>query len=88
MEAIFYETPRNFVPDITHVDILRTVAEKPGCSIRHVVSRLLHGHTERIIRNSIHELLLQCYLDGGKPTNELILRLTSKGRILLQQRAG
>jgi hypothetical protein len=87
MEAIVYENPQVFMPDIVHIEILQAVAETPGCPIRNVVGRLLPYHNERILRNSIHELLAKRYLDGGRPTNDIILRLTSKGRILLQQTA-
>jgi len=87
MEAIVYENPQVFTPDLAHIAILQTVAEKQGCPIRHVVNQLIPLYNERVIRNGVHELLQKRYLDGGKPTNEIILRLTSKGRILLQQTA-
>ncbi|MGA2161521.1 MAG: hypothetical protein ABSG28_04895 [Methanoregula sp.] len=86
MEEIVYENPRVFIPDNLHIGILRAVAEKQGCPIRHVVSRLVPDKSEWAIRKDIHELLAKNYLDAGSPAaNDILLRLTSKGRILLQQ---
>ena len=87
MEAIVYENPRIFTPDALLLEILRAVYKKQGCPIRHVVSRLITDNGERMIRRKVHELLGENYLDGGSPANDIILRLTSKGRILLQQTA-
>jgi hypothetical protein len=51
-----------------------------------VVNRLITYNSERVIRKDIHELLAKNYLDGGSPAaNDILLRLTSKGRILLQK---
>ena len=85
MEAIVYQTPEIFTPDAIHIDILDTVAGRQGSSIRTIVQPLLSEHGERAIRSGIHCLLSKGYLDGGKPTGEIALRLTSRGRILLQQ---
>ena len=84
MEAIVYQTPETFTPDPIHIDILQTVAGRQGSSIRTIVQPLLSDHSERAIRSGIHSLLAKSYLDGGKPTGEISLRLTSRGRILLQ----
>jgi hypothetical protein len=85
MEPIIYENPKVFIPDTLHVEILLTVTEKQGCSIRHVIDQLITRNNERIIRKDIHELLAKRYLDEGSPNHDRILRLTSKGRILLQK---
>ena len=85
MNTVIYKTPQVFIPDTLHIEILRAVAEKQGCPIRYVVNQLINRNSERLIRNYIHELLAKRYLDEGSPTNNLNLRLTSKGRILLQQ---
>jgi hypothetical protein len=85
METIVYQTPEIFTPDPIHIDILQTVAGRQGSSIRTIVQPLLSDHSERAIRTGIHGLIARCYLDGGKPSGEISLRLTSRGRILLQQ---
>ncbi len=85
MEAIVYQTPEIFTPDIVHIDILQTVAGRQGSPMRTIVQHLLPDHGERVIRSGIHTLLSKGYLDGGKPTGEIALRLTSRGRIILQQ---
>lgn len=87
MEAIVYQTPEIFTADAIHIDILLSVADRQGCSIRNVVQQLLPTHSERAIRSGIHSLLSRSYLDGGKPSGDIALRLTSRGRILLQQTA-
>lgn len=85
MEAIVYQTPEIFTANTVHIDILQAVAGMQGCSIRNVVQRLLPTYGERTIRSGIHSLLSRTYLDGGKPSGDITLRLTSRGRILLQQ---
>ena len=87
MEAIVYQTPEIFTPDSIHVDILHAVADKQGCPIRTVVQQLLPVYSERAIRSGVHSLISKSHLDGGKPTGDISLRLTSRGRILLQQHA-
>jgi hypothetical protein len=87
MEAIVYETPEIFTPADVHMDILETVAGMQGSPIRTIVQNLLSDHSERLIRSGVHTLLSKGYLDGGKPTGDIALRLTSRGRILLQQAA-
>jgi hypothetical protein len=37
------------------------------------------------VRSAIRVLLANRSLDGGKSSSEIVLRLTSKGRILLQK---
>lgn len=87
MEAIEYENPKKLTPDTLHLAILQAVGKKQGCPIRFVVNRLLAHYSERVIRRKVHELLGENYLDGGSPAHDIILRLTSKGRVLLQQTA-
>lgn len=85
MESISPQMPPEFTPDAVQTAVLLSVAEKQGCPVRHVVQHLLPFHSERTIRSSIHVMLDKAYLDGGKPTSDTTLRLTSRGRILLQQ---
>lgn len=85
MEAISFETPQVFVPDPIHIHILEAVSERQGCHIGHVVQQLLPVHGESGVRSAIRNLLSQRFLDGGKSSSEIVLRLTSKGRILLQK---
>ena len=87
MEAISFETPHVFVPDPIHIHILQTVGDKQGCHITHVVEQLLPIHGESSIRSSVRILLSKRYLDGGKSSSEIVLRLTSSGRLLLQKAA-
>jgi hypothetical protein len=85
MEAISFEAPQVFVPDPIHIHILQAVGDNQGCHITHVVERLLPSHGESSIRSSVRILLSKRYLDGGKSSKEIILRLTSSGRLLLQK---
>ena len=85
MEAISFETPQVFVPEPIHIHILQAVGDKQGCHITHVVEQLLPKHGESSIRSSVRILLSKRYLDGGKSSKEIILRLTSSGRLLLQK---
>jgi len=85
MDRIVFETPQVFVPTAAHLDILQAVADKQGCHISHVVHQLNPTHGENTVRSSIRVLLSKRYLDGGKSSSEIVLRLTSRGRILLQQ---
>jgi hypothetical protein len=87
MEAISFEAPEVFVPDPIHIHILQAVSEKQGCHIGHVVQQLLPEHGESGIRSAVRVLLSKRCLDGGKSSSEIVLRLTSKGRILLQKAA-
>ena len=87
MEAIVYQTPEIFTPDTIHLDILHAVAGRQGSSIRNIVQQLLPAYSERTIRSGVHGLLSRTYLDGGKPSGDITLRLTSRGRILIQQTA-
>ena len=84
MEEILFETPQIFVPSPTHFAILQEVANKQGCHIGHVVHQLQPDHSESSVRSSVRILLSKRYLDGGKSSSEVSLRLTSKGRVLLQ----
>ena len=85
VEAISFEVPQVFVPDPIHIDILRAVSDKQGCHIGHVVQQLLPTHGESGVRSAIRVLLSKRCLDGGKSSSEIVLRLTSKGRVLLQK---
>ncbi|WP_321507019.1 hypothetical protein [uncultured Methanoregula sp.] len=87
MEKITYETPEVFVPSPTHIDILQAVADKQGCHISHVVHTLQSAHSESSVRSAVRVLLSKRYLDGGKSSSEIVLRLTSRGRLLLQPAA-
>ena len=87
MESISFETPQVFVPDPIHIHILEAVSNKQGCHISHVVQQLLSSHGESSVRSSVRILLSKRYLDGGKSSSEIVLRLTSSGRILLQKAA-
>ena len=85
MEAISFKPPEVFVPDPIHIHILQAVSEKQGCHIGHVVQQLLPDHGESSVRSAIRVMLSNRSLDGGKSSSEIVLRLTSKGRILLQK---
>ena len=85
MEAISFEVAQVFVPDPVHIHILQVVSDKQGCHIGHVVQQLLPTHGESGVRSAIRVLLSQRCLDGGKSSSEIMLRLTSKGRVLLQK---
>lgn len=85
VEAISFEVPQAFVPDPIHIQILQAVSDSQGCHIGHVVKQLLANHGESGIRSGIRVLLSQRFLDGGKSSSEVVLRLTSKGRVLLQK---
>ena len=85
MDAISFETPRTFVPDAIHIRILQAVSEKKGCTIGHVVQQLLPDNGESSTRSAVRTLLSNGSLDGGRSSAAITLRLTSKGRILLQK---
>ena len=85
VEAISFEVPQAFVPDPIHIHILQAVSDRQGCHIGHVVQQLLATHGESGVRSGIRVLLSQRFLDGGKSSSEVVLRLTSKGRVLLQK---
>jgi hypothetical protein len=85
MERIVYEKPVKFIPDPTHVQILLAVAGKPGCHISHVVQQLQNDHSENRVRSGVRQLLAKQLLDGGNSFADTVtLRLTSSGRVLLQ----
>jgi hypothetical protein len=84
MEKICFETPEVFVPTAIQIDILQAVADKQGCHINHVVHALHPARSESSVRSGVRVLLSKRCLDGGKSSNEIILRLTSRGRLLLQ----
>lgn len=85
MEKIMFEVPQVFVPDPLHIHILQTVGDNQGCHMSHVVQQLQPLQSESSVRAGIRLLLSKRYLDGGKSSNEIILRLTSRGRVLLQK---
>lgn len=74
-----------FVPDTTHIKILQEVADKPSCTISHVVLQLLPIRSESIVRSGVRRLLARRCLDGGKSTKEILLTLTSNGRMVLDR---
>jgi len=84
MEKISYAPPEVFVPTEIQLDILRAVADRQGCHIGEVVNRLYPTRSESSIRSGVHILLSKGCLDGGKSSREILLRLTSRGRMLLQ----
>ena len=83
MKAISFETPELFVPTPVHLDILQAVADKQSCHISQVVQKLYPGHSESSVRSGVRVLLSKRYLDGGRSSSEIILRLTSRGRLLI-----
>ncbi|HXX56009.1 MAG TPA: hypothetical protein VEI81_07920 [Methanoregula sp.] len=87
MQAIVYETPKIFIPEPLHVDILQEVLQNQGCPPRSVVERLHAFHSERLVRSGIRNLLSERFLVEETPGGGMALRLTSKGRIFLQQAA-
>lgn len=83
-EKIQYETPKVFVPTEIQLEILQAVAGRQGCHIGDVVQQLSPARSESSVRSGVHGLLSKGCLDGGNSGRELLLRLTSRGRILLQ----
>lgn len=84
MQPISFETPEVFAPTQVHLDILNAVAKEQSCRINQVVQLLNSGHSESSVRSGVRILLSKRYLDGGKSSSEIILRLTSRGRLLIQ----
>ncbi|OPY44937.1 MAG: hypothetical protein A4E42_00927 [Methanoregulaceae archaeon PtaU1.Bin222] len=84
MKAISFAPPEIFKPTEAHLAILRAVADKQSCHIGQVVQTLYPGFSESCIRSSVRGLLSRGCLDGGKSSSEIILRLTSRGRLLIQ----
>ena len=76
--------PEVFVPTEIQLDILRAVADRKSCHIGEVVHGLHPGHSESCVRSSVRILLSKGFLDGGKSCSEILLRLTSRGRLLIQ----
>jgi len=87
MQPISFAAPEVFVPTDTHLDILKAVADNQSCRIREVVQKLYPGRSESSIRSGVSLLIAKGCLDGGKSSSEIVLRLTSKGRILIQKAA-
>ena len=73
------------VSDPIQIRILQEVAGAPNCTISNVVARLIAGHSESSVRSGVHHLLAKRYLDGGKATSEIRLRITSNGRVALDR---
>jgi len=84
MEKISYISPEVFVPSEIQLDILREVADKKSCRIGDVVHGLYPVRSESSVRIGVRILLSKGCLDGGKSCSEIVLRLTSRGRLLLQ----
>jgi len=74
-----------FVPDAAHMKILQEVADSPSCTITHVVLQMIPGTSESCVRSGVRQLLARRYLDWGKSPEGIQLRLTSRGRVALQQ---
>jgi hypothetical protein len=87
MKPISFAPPEVFIPSPLHMHILQAVSEKQGCHIGHVVQQLHPEHGESGVRSAVRILLSKRCLDGGRSSSEIMLRLTSKGRILLQKAA-
>ena len=83
-EKIQYETPKVFVPTEIQLEILQAVAGRQGCHIGDVVQQLSPARSESSVRSGVRILLSKRYLDGGKSSSEIVLRLTSRGRLLIQ----
>ncbi len=83
-EKISFETPHPFVPSDVQRDILNAVCGHQGCRIGDVVRVLQPDRSESSVRSGVRILLAKGMLDGGKSSSEIVLRLTSRGRILLQ----
>lgn len=86
VRGIFLDT-QVFMPDKTQIRILQAVADKPSCHISHVVHQLLPDHSESSVRSGVHKLIAKRYLDAGKSNQEILLRITSGGRMALQRAA-
>jgi len=84
MEKIIFDPPEIFVPDAMQISILEAVAGRPGCRINHVVDTLRSSWGESVVRSNVHLLLTKRYLDDGRSASGIVLRLTSRGRLLLQ----
>lgn len=87
MKAISFAPPEVFVPTPIHIEILEAVSESQSCKIRQVVEKLYPGRSESSIRSGVTHLISKGCLDGGKSSSEVLLRLTSKGRLLIQKAA-
>ena len=83
MEKIRFAPPEIFEPTETQIDILQAVADRQGCRIGDVVQTLQENRSESSVRSAVRILLAKGYLDGGKASTEIVLRLTSRGRILI-----
>jgi len=46
---------------------------------------MITGHSENSVRSGVRNLLSKRYLDGGKATSEIRLRITSNGRVALDR---
>jgi len=84
MEKISYAPPEVFVPTEIQLDILRAVSDKKSCRIGDVVNGLYPARSESSVRTGVRILLSKGCLDGGKSCSEIVLHLTSRGRLLLQ----
>lgn len=84
MQPISFAAPEVFKPTETHLAIIRAVAELNNCHIGKVVEKLAPAHSESSVRSGVRLLLSKSYLDGGKSSREIVLRLTSRGRLLIQ----
>ena len=74
--------PEPDMPDKAHIRIMGEVGASPNCTINYVVSRLLPGISESVVRSGVRLLLAERYLDFDwkiEPPG-VHLRLTSKGR--------
>ena len=82
-EKIQFAPPEAFAPTDIQMDILGAVAERQGCPIHHVVHTLQPSRSESSVRAGVRVLLSKGYLDGGNSGSGIVLRLTSRGRLLL-----
>ena len=81
---IIFAPKEHFEPTEVQLAILRAVAEQQSCHIGDIVTRLHPACSESSIRSGVRTLMSKGCLDGGKSAREVLLRLTSRGRILIQ----
>jgi len=84
MPKITYAPKELFVATELQLDILRDVAGHQNCHIGDIVTRLYPSRSESSVRAGVRILMSGGYLDGGKSAREILLRLTSRGRVLIQ----
>jgi hypothetical protein len=84
MPKITFAPPDVFIPKEIHLEILRSVADRKSCHIGDIVTLLSPERSESSVRSGVNLLMSNGCLDGGNSGREILLRLTSRGRILIQ----